>query len=57
MTPERTVQDEASNTSDDSPADDIQSDHADQQEYEHHQGCAALPVAVSPCDRNSGNAD
>jgi hypothetical protein len=56
MTPAPTAQDEAKN-SDDSPADGIQGDYADQQECEHHQGCAALPVAVSPCDRNSGNAD
>jgi hypothetical protein len=56
MTPEPTVQDEAKN-SDDSPPDGIQGDYADQQEGEHHQRCAALPVAVSPCDRNSGNAD
>jgi hypothetical protein len=56
MTPEPTVQDEAKN-SDDSLADGIQGDYADQQECEHHQGCAALPVAVSPCYRNSGNAD
>jgi len=51
-----TAQDEARN-SDDSPADGIQGDYADQQECEHHQGCAALPVAVSPCDRNTGYAD
>ena len=56
MTPEPAGQDEAADSSDDSPADGIQSDHADQQESEHHQGCAALPVAVSPCDRNCGNA-
>ena len=57
MTPEPTVQDETANNSDDSPADGIQGDHADQQECEHHQGGAALTVAVSPCDHNSGNAD
>ena len=56
MTPEPTVQDEAKN-GDDSPAHGIQGDYADQQEREHHQGCAALAVAVSPCDRHSGNAD
>jgi hypothetical protein len=56
MTPEPTVQDEASYRND-SPADGIQGDYADQQEREHHQRCAALPVAVRPCDRNSGNAD
>ena len=48
---------EAASDCDDSPADCIQHDHGDQQECEHHQGCTALPVAVSPCDRNSGNAD
>jgi hypothetical protein len=57
MTPEPTVRDETANNSDDSPADGIQGDHADQQECEHHQGGAALTVAVSPCDHNSGNAD
>jgi hypothetical protein len=56
MTPEPTVQDETANNSDDSPADGIQGDHADQQECEHHQGSAALTVAVSPCDDNCGNA-
>ena len=56
MTPEPTVQDEAKN-SDDSPADGIQGDYADQQECEHHQGCAALPVAVGPCVHKPGNAD
>jgi hypothetical protein len=56
MTPEPTVQDETANNSDDSPADGIQGDHADQQECEHHQGSAALTVAVSPRDHNSGNA-
>jgi len=57
MTPEPTVQDETANNSDDSPADGIQGDHADQQECEHHQGGAALTVAVSLCDHNSDNAD
>jgi hypothetical protein len=57
MTPEPTVQDETANKSDDSAADGVQGDHADQQECEHHQGCAALPVAVSACDYNPGNAD
>jgi hypothetical protein len=57
MTPEPTVQDETANNSDDSPADGIQGDHADQQECEHHHRSAALTVAVSPCDHNSGNAD
>jgi hypothetical protein len=57
MTPERTVQDEAANNSNDSPADRIEAHHADQQECEHDQGSAALTVAVSPCEGNSGNAD
>ena len=52
MTPEPTVQDETANKSDDSAGDGVQGDHADQQECEHHQGCAALPVAVSACDHN-----
>jgi hypothetical protein len=57
MTPEPTVQDDTANKSDGSPADGVQGDDADQQECEHDQGCAALPVAVSACDRDSGNAD
>ena len=56
MTPGATVHDETANNSDDSPADGIQSDHTDQQECEHHEGGATLPVAVSPCDHNPGNA-
>jgi hypothetical protein len=42
---------------DDSPADGIQHDHADQQECEHDKGCAALPGAVSPCYPNTRSAD
>ena len=57
MAPEPAVHDEAANNTNDSSADGIQRDDADQQECEHHQGCAALVVAVSPCDRNFGNAD
>ena len=57
MTPGPTVQDEAANNGDDSPANGIQGDDAGQQECEHHQGCAALPGTVSPCDRNFGNAN
>ncbi len=57
MTPESTVQDETANNSDDSSADSIERDHADQQECEHHEGRAAFPVAVSACDHNSRNAD
>jgi len=56
-TPEPTVRDQTANTSDDSPADGIQGHHADQHECEHHQGCAALPVAVGPCVHKPGNAD
>ena len=52
MTSEPTVQDETANKSDDSPADGVQGDHAGQQECEHHQGCTALPGAVSACDKN-----
>jgi hypothetical protein len=57
QTPEPTIRDETANNSDDAPADGIEGDHADQQECQHHQGCAALPVAVGPCVHNSGNAD
>jgi hypothetical protein len=57
ITPGPTVQDETADNSDDSPADGTERDHADQQECEHHEGCAALPVAVSPCDHDSRNAD
>jgi hypothetical protein len=56
-TPEPTVQDQASNNSDDSAADSVQRDHADQQECEHHEGCAALPGAVSACVDHCRNAD
>ena len=51
------MQDEAPNNSDDSPADGIQRDDADQQECEHHEGCSTLPGAVSACERNSRSAD
>jgi hypothetical protein len=57
MTPESTVQDETANKSDDAASDGVQGDHAGQQECEHHQGCAALTVAVSARDHNPGNAD
>ena len=57
MTPEPAVEDETANNGDDSPADGIQGDHADQQECEHHEGRATLTVAVSPCDHHCGNAD
>ena len=57
MTPEPTVPDETTHKSDDPAADGVQGDHADQQECEHHQGCAALPVALSVCEHNHGNAD
>ena len=57
MTPEPTAPDETATNSDDSPADGIQDDHTDQQECEHDDGCAALPVAVSPCDHDSGDAE
>ena len=57
MTPGPTVRDETANNTDDALADGIEGDHADQQECQHHQGCAALPVAVNPSDHNFGTAD
>jgi hypothetical protein len=57
VAPEPTVQDETTNKSHDSAAHGVQGDHADRQECEHHQRCAALSVAVSACDHNLGNAD
>jgi hypothetical protein len=57
MTPEPTIRDETANNGDGSPADGIQDDHADQQECQHHQGCAALTVAVKPSDNHFGTAD
>jgi hypothetical protein len=56
MTPRPTVQDQTANDRNDSSADGIQGDHADQHQCEHHQGCAALPVAVGPCVHKPGNA-
>src|SRR5262249_25498121 len=55
--PEPTVHDQAANKSDTPPAGCIQGDHADQHECEHHQGCAALPVAVGACVHEPGYAD
>jgi len=52
-TPEPTIRDETADDSDDSPAEGIKG-HADQQECQHHQGCAAFPVAVDPCDHDFG---
>ena len=43
--------------SDNSADDGVQDDHADQQESRYHQGCAALPVAVSACEHNRGDAE
>ena len=57
MTPESTVQDETAKERDDSAADGIHGDHAGQQECEHDQGRATLPVAVGPCDRDCRNAE
>jgi hypothetical protein len=57
MTPEPIVLAETTNKSDDSAADGVQGDDADQQECEQHHGCAALPVAVSADDHNLGNGD
>ena len=55
MTPERT--DQTANHGEDSPAHGIQRYHSDQHQREHHQGCAALPVAVGACLDKSSNAD
>jgi hypothetical protein len=57
MTPESTVQDETADKSDDSASDGVEGDHADQEQCQHHQGCAAFPVAVSPYNHNFGSAD
>jgi hypothetical protein len=57
MTPGPTAQDETANKTDDPAGDGVQADHAGQQEREHHQGCAALPVAVSAGDHNLGDPD
>lgn len=57
MTLEPTVQHAATNKNHDSAADGVQGDHAGQQECEHHEGCAAFPVAVSACDRHLDESD
>ena len=57
MTPQPTIRDETANNSDDSPAESVKGHHADQQECQYHEGCAALPVALSPCDNHFGTAD
>ena len=57
VTPEPAVEDETANKSDDSAAGGVQGDHTGQQECEHHQGCAALPIAASACDHDRGNSD
>jgi hypothetical protein len=57
VTPEPITRDETANNSDDSPTGRIQGDDADQQECQHHKGCAALPVAVNLSDDNFGAAD
>ena len=56
MSSEPTIRGETANKSDDAPADGIQGDHTDQQECQHHQGRAALPVAVTWCDHHRGTA-
>ena len=56
MAPGPTVQHETANNGDDSPADGIQGDHATNKSANTTRG-AALTVAVSSCDHNSGNAD
>jgi hypothetical protein len=57
VTPGPTIRDETANHGDDAPADGIEGDHAEQQECQHHQGCAAFPVAVNPSEHNLGTAD
>ncbi len=57
MTLGPTVHDETANQSDKSAADGVQGDHAGQQECEHHQGCAALSLAVSACVHHRGNSE
>jgi hypothetical protein len=57
LTPEPAIQDETAHESDDSASDGVQGDHAGQQECEHHQGCAALPGAVSARDHDPDDAD
>jgi hypothetical protein len=57
MTPGPAVQEQTANKSDNSAAGGVQGEYAGQQESEYHQGCAALPVAVSTPDHNPGNAD
>jgi hypothetical protein len=54
---EPTALGEAANQSDDSATDGIQGDHADQQECEHHQGRASLPVTMSACHDHLDNGD
>jgi len=54
---EPAVLNETANERDDSAAHGVQDDHADQQQCEHHQGCAALAVAASPRHHNLGNAN
>ena len=57
MSLEPTIRVETANNSDDPPSDGIQGDDPDQQERQHHQGCAALPVAVNPRDHHFDTAD
>jgi hypothetical protein len=57
MTPEPKVQDETANKSEYPPADGIEGDHRGQHERQDDQGCAALPVAMSPSEHNRGAAD
>ena len=57
VTPEPAVQEETANKSDDSAAEGVQGDHAAQQQCQHDQGCAALPVALSAGDHHRGKAD
>jgi hypothetical protein len=49
--------DDPPKTGAESTGDGVQDDHPGQHHREHHQGRAALPVAVGACVHKSGNAD
>jgi hypothetical protein len=57
MTPGPAIRGDTANNSDNSPADGIQRDHADQQERQDHQGRAALAVSANPSEHHLGAAD
>jgi hypothetical protein len=54
MTPGSGPRDETPNDSDGSSADSVESDHAGHYECQDDEGCTALPVTVSPCERHRG---